>query len=138
MIFFEITNLVNEAVDTLPSVNDVKNEERMELIAACERMKASLESPLEVVTRIIFGVNYLLLSCFPSLLASIMNTDMQMNTSDSFVSCRPIRNRDGTIQFHSPSQRKRGGRCTACCEHGRGCLAHQWVSNASVGRPISS
>lgn len=78
MSFSDIIKLVNEAVGTLPSGNDVKNEERMELIAACERMKASLESPLEFVTRIIFGVNYLLPSCFPSLITSIMNTDLQM------------------------------------------------------------
>ena len=40
---------VNQAVRNLPRRDDSKTEERMELIAPCEKLKAALETPLEDV-----------------------------------------------------------------------------------------
>ena len=58
MSLSEIIQSVNAAVDALPKGGEIKNDERMELLAACGRLKAPLESPLEAVTRISFGVKY--------------------------------------------------------------------------------
>lgn len=53
---FELIQTLNARSDAPPS--DVKGEERAVLLAACEKLKGILESPLEATVRVIFGVNY--------------------------------------------------------------------------------
>ena len=38
------------------SPGQVKEEERVELLAACNKLKGALETPLDLTTRVIFGV----------------------------------------------------------------------------------
>ena len=52
-----IIKSVNDAIAGLPGPGEIKEEERLELLAACEKLKSSLESPFEFATRIIFGVS---------------------------------------------------------------------------------
>ena len=57
MSLSSIIESVNTAIDALPDKSGIKNEERVELLAACERLKAALETPFELVARIVFGVS---------------------------------------------------------------------------------
>ena len=52
-----IIESVNSAIAGLPGPGEIKEEERLELLAACEKLKGSLESPFEFAIRIIFGVS---------------------------------------------------------------------------------
>ena len=51
-----IIKSVNDAIAGLPGPGEIREEERLELLAACEKLKSSLESPLEFGIRIMFGV----------------------------------------------------------------------------------
>lgn len=58
----DLTKSISAAVDALPSGDDIKYEERRELLTATERLKTALETPVEAAFRIIFGVIYQLFS----------------------------------------------------------------------------
>ncbi|MCJ1266694.1 hypothetical protein MMC22_006579 [Lobaria immixta] len=55
MSLSNITKDINAAVDTLSNEGDINNEERMEFFAACEKLKATLETPLDFMKRESFG-----------------------------------------------------------------------------------
>ena len=57
MSFSTTIESVKSAIAGLPGPGEIKEEERLELLAACEKLKSSLESPLEFAIRIIFGVS---------------------------------------------------------------------------------
>lgn len=52
----ELIQTLNARADAPPS--DVKEEERAALLAACEKRKGTLKSPLETTVRVVFGVNH--------------------------------------------------------------------------------
>lgn len=47
-----------EAADSAPP-GQVKEEERVELLVACNKLREVLETPLDLTTRVIFGVESL-------------------------------------------------------------------------------
>lgn len=53
----ELIQTLKARADVPPS--DVKEEKRAALLAACEKLKGSLETPLEATVRVVFGVNFL-------------------------------------------------------------------------------
>lgn len=55
MSFSDLAKKINAAVDG--GAANVKEEERMELLEACENLKRAVESPLDATVRIIFGVS---------------------------------------------------------------------------------
>ena len=50
----ELVKHIQNAADQSPSA--LKEDERARLLAACEKLKGRLESPLEATVRFIFGV----------------------------------------------------------------------------------
>ena len=52
----ELIKNVEAGASTPPG--QVKEEERVELLAACNRLKGALETPLDLTTRVIFGVEF--------------------------------------------------------------------------------
>ena len=56
MSLAELVKSVNAAAASGPS--DVTEEERMQLLQACDRLRSSLETPFETTLRIIFSVFY--------------------------------------------------------------------------------
>ena len=55
MNFSDLSKMINDAVDG--GDRNIKEEERMELLEACENLKRAVESPLDATVRIIFGVS---------------------------------------------------------------------------------
>lgn len=51
----ELIKTLNATADALPP--DVKEEDRAALLAACDKLKRSLETPLETTVRVIFAVS---------------------------------------------------------------------------------
>ena len=56
MSFSDLAKSINGAADG--PTQHIKEEERMELLQACENLKRALESPLDATIRIIFGVSF--------------------------------------------------------------------------------
>ena len=52
-----IIESINRAIAGLPGPGEIKEEERLELLVACEKLKSSLESPFEFAIRVMFGVS---------------------------------------------------------------------------------
>ena len=50
----ELVKHIQRAADQSPSA--LKEDERMQLLAACEKLKGTLESSLETIVHFIFGV----------------------------------------------------------------------------------
>ena len=55
----ELTREIVAAADG--SLGTLEESQSAELVAACERLKVTLESPLELTSRILFGVSHSLL-----------------------------------------------------------------------------
>ena len=55
MSFSDLAKSINHAADG--TAGNIKEQERMELLQACENLKRALESPLDATVRIIFGVS---------------------------------------------------------------------------------
>ena len=64
----QITQSINETAKSLLNAGNIDQGERMALFAACEKLKAAMETPVEAVFRIMFGV-------FPSLSLRHINLD---------------------------------------------------------------
>lgn len=63
MEFSKILETVQAAIDSPGPFAGVKEEDRLACLAACNKLQAKLESPLESFMRIMFGVlvpNYVL------------------------------------------------------------------------------
>jgi hypothetical protein len=48
---------INQVVETPPAPDAISNEERVGLLAALDKLRATVESPVDFTTRVIFGVS---------------------------------------------------------------------------------
>ena len=55
----ELTKSIIAATKTLREENDVKNEDRLAFLGACDKMRAAIETPIDASVRIVFGVGSL-------------------------------------------------------------------------------
>lgn len=51
-----ITQFIGDAVDSLPAGDKIEPRQKEALIAACDKLKAAVETPLDFVFRLMMGV----------------------------------------------------------------------------------